>query len=152
MERHLQSQYGAENVTSSTLPSFSQPNVRLAGKELSLKMPSGETINIPFDSRGFPIFDRFSIYETRLQPDLWQIRDRVRHFKAATLDLKKSIDLGSIPSTSFNEAQLGSIMRGESKIPGFTWHHDQHKLQLVPEFIHNHPSMRHVGGYGMAGK
>lgn len=38
-----------------------------------------------------------------------------------------------------------------AKIPGFTWHHDLQKLQLIPEIVHNHPSMKHVGGFAMAG-
>ena len=150
-EQHLNNIHGTDNVASNTLPKQSMPNVKLAGKELELLLPNGRTVNIPFDQRGFPIFDHYSVYETKLSSDVWAVRDRSKHFKSATLDLKKSIENGSMPSTNFSETQLRAIMKGEQKIPDFTWHHDQNKIQLIPEFIHNHPSMRHVGGYGMRG-
>ena len=148
-EQHLNQTYGAENVTSSTLPQMSRQNVKLAGKEISLPMPNGETVVVPFDTRGYVILDKYSIYETRIADSTWAIKDRGEHFKEATKCLKQSIMNGEASKTTFNDIQLQAIMKEQGKIPGLTWHHDLNKLQLVPETIHNHPSLKHVGGFGM---
>ncbi len=151
-EAHLRSTLQpGETMTSSTLPNASKQNVRLAGKELKLDMPNGEKITVPFDQRGFPIFDKYSKFETKLTQEIWLQRDRTLHFKEATQHLKTALDSGSIRSNQFSMEQLQAIYKGNAKIPGFTWHHDLQKLQLIPAIVHNHPSMKHVGGFAMTG-
>lgn len=148
MEGLLNDTYGVENVSSSTLPRMNMPNVKMAGKEICLSFPNGE-IKVPFDSRGYVILDQFSIFETRLSDATWALKDRAKHFKEATSILKQSLLDGQVQRSHFNEFQIKAIMKLEEKIPGYTWHHDLRKLQLVPEEIHNHPALRHVGGFGM---
>jgi hypothetical protein len=51
----------------------------------------------------------------------------------------------------FNTQQIESILKFESKIPDYTWHHheDYGRMQLVPSEIHNHPKLSHVGGFSL---
>ncbi|MBM3611297.1 MAG: hypothetical protein FJX18_07275 [Alphaproteobacteria bacterium] len=74
------------------------------------------------------------------------------HFKAATTELESSIRAGAVSPNIFSETQLQAIMKGSPKIPGYTWYHDLGKIQLIPEVVHNHPLMRHVGGFSMGVK
>lgn len=114
MHSLLTSKYGTGNVSSSTLPRISQPNVKLANKELMLPMPTGENLRVPFDTRGFPIFEKYSIYETKLPSEIWRVRDRAMHFKAATAELESSIRLGAVSPNIFSEIQLQAIMKGNT--------------------------------------
>ena len=54
----------------------------------------------------------------------------------ATKDLAEAIRKGQVRSSSFNPKQLKAIEKGESKIPGYTWHHHQDtgRMQLVGTF------------------
>jgi hypothetical protein len=140
-------QSGAGNVASHTLPTQNMPNVKLAGKGLTIP---GTDIHIPFDLRGYPVFDKYIIYETKL-PNTSYICDRSAHMRQSTRDLRNSIQTGEINANIFTERQLQQIKSGSDKISGYTWHHHQDggRMQLIPEDIHD---LSHVGGYSLWGK
>ena len=117
------------------------PNLRLAGKDKSVEV-DGETITIPFDQRGFAVFDDYTIFETRLP----QLSGRQADFKASMDDLRAAISRGEV-DFSFSPEQMEAILkRGSRKVPGYTWHHHQDcgRMQLVSEALHE--AVRHAGG------
>lgn len=116
--------------------------MKLAGK----KHP---VTNVPFDNKGFPIFDKFSTYETRLDISDFRNASYKEQMKMASRDLANAINKGYVSKNKFTPSQLEAIYRGESKIPGFTWHHNQDtgKMQLIDSDIHKNTG--HIGGEGM---
>ncbi|WP_442903609.1 HNH endonuclease [Gilliamella sp. Pas-s25] len=50
----------------------------------------------------------------------------------------------------FTPEQLNAINAGKPKIPGYTWHHHQHRarMQLVPES--KHLQTGHIGGEALS--
>ncbi|WP_143531440.1 HNH endonuclease, partial [Rodentibacter trehalosifermentans] len=134
--------YGKGNVKSTTVPPDSVHNVKLAGK----KHP---VTGVPFDNKGFPIFDKFSAYETRLDISEFRNASYTKQMEMATEDLARAIDNGNISKNKFTPSQLEAIYRKDSKIPGFTWHHNQEtgKMQLVDYDIHKKTG--HIGWEGM---
>ncbi|MDR1432950.1 MAG: HNH endonuclease [Puniceicoccales bacterium] len=133
---------GAE-ITSTTLPKESHPNVKSAGT----RHPES---GIVFDNRGFPIFDKYVKYETRISGNLKNMTSE-GHMRAATRQLRGDIKAGIVDKNMFTEAQLKDIMSGKDTIKDYTWHHHQDvgRMQLVPENIHE--DVRHVGGFKMWG-
>ena len=67
----------------------------------------------------------------------------------ATEDLARVIKNGYVTKNKFTVEQLEAIYKGESKIPGVTWHHyqDTGRMQLVREDLHAETG--HVGGASM---
>ena len=67
----------------------------------------------------------------------------------ATKDLAEAIRKGQVRSSSFNPKQLKAIEKGESKIPGYTWHHHQDtgRMQLIREGLHHDTG--HIGWEAM---
>lgn len=126
-------------VTSSTVPDPKRPNV---GRRREPHRKTG----IPYDSRGFPIFDDVAMYDTRLARSLWLGQSRRAHMRAATRELRDAIRAGKVKASKFDAAQLRAIESGKAKIPGYTWHHHQHhgRMQLIPERYHKLSG--HVGG------
>lgn len=126
-------------VKSSTVPDPKRPNVGRRGH------PHRKT-GIPYDSRGFPIFDDVAMYDTRLARSLWHGQSRRAHMRAATRELRDAIRSGRIRASKFDAAQLKAIESGKAKIPGYAWHHHQHhgRMQLIPERYHQMSA--HVGG------
>lgn len=141
MEDLLRQRYGAA-VESSTLPASNAKNVRLAGS-------AHPESKIVFDNRGFPIFDDVAIWDTRISRNAAGVKDPLLHMEEATSSLRDGILRNPSRAEMFNGQQLEAIMNGESKIPGFTWHHHQDfsRMQLIPENIHN--ATGHVGGMFM---
>ena len=146
---------GAE-VTSSTLPKLTQPNVKFAGlcKERTIINPeTGETITqrIVFDKKGFPILDDVAKVDIRISGDLSSM-NREAHMRAATRQLRTDIAAGKIDPKVFTEIELAHIKAGKEKIGKFTWHHHQEtgRMQLVPTDIHQW--IKHVGGNELWGK
>ncbi|MEI8296322.1 MAG: HNH endonuclease, partial [Alphaproteobacteria bacterium] len=141
MERMLQDRYGADAVTAHTMPRANQPNVKLTGRGRDL----ADGVHIPFDNRGFPIFDKYVKAEMRLPDSMFKAESKTQ-MRHATRSLRDSIDRGEINTNIFNQEQLAVIRKGLDKIPGHTWHHHQEagRMQLVPEKIHN--ALAHVGG------
>jgi filamentous hemagglutinin len=99
--------------------------------------------NIPYDSRGLPIFDDVSEYTTTIDKTVTY----EKQLKQATLDLRDAINTGKVDSGQFTAAQLARIQAGSEKIPGFTWHHNAQgapsNMQFVPTKIHSEVS--HLG-------
>ena len=147
MDGLLKKKYGADTVSSSTLPKTSMPNVKLAGK--SLTMENGTRIT--FDQRGYPIFEQHTPFEIKISSSAAQSSSKT-HMRAATQDLNDSIARGQTNPSVFTSEQLTAIRSGQTKIPGFTWHHHQDtgRMQLIPTEIHR--AVRHVGGMEMWGK
>lgn len=137
----LEEQYPGK-VTSTTVPPESAPNVRLAGQRHPVT-------GIPFDERGFPIFDHVAAFDTKIPHDLASTNSRAAHFKEATVQLKEAIRSGQINKSVFDSNQLNAIENELEKIPGFTWHHHQDfgRMQLVPQDIHGPTT--HIGGFRM---
>lgn len=146
MDALLKEKYGANAVSSSTLPDLSKPNVKLAGKSLTLENGT----RITFDKRGSAIFDDHAIYQTRLPEAIFK-SDRGTHMRQATRNLRESIASGHVNSNSFTLEQLKQINSGSEKIRGLTWHHhiDSGRMQLISEELHSIP---HTGGYSLWGR
>lgn len=81
--------------------------------------------------------------------DIKSFRDAsyVAQMRMATKQLYR--DLGDKGlEKHFNKEQINAIRSGKSKIPGFTWHHqDTGRMQLVNEDVHNETG--HIGGTGI---
>ncbi|MBF0786247.1 hypothetical protein E4T80_12310 [Muribacter muris] len=138
----FETQYGKDLVTSKTVPPSNAKNVKLAGKKHSVS-------GVPFDTKGFPIFDDIAQYDTRLNISIFSNLSYKDQMKMATKDLENSIRNGSVNKANFTDNQLDAIFRGDSKIPGYTWHHHQDtgRMQLVP--TDKHIKTGHIGGEGM---
>ena len=137
----LEAEYPGQ-VTSSTVPPTSQPNVKLRGRR-------NEKSGAVHDTRGFPIFDDVATYDTRLPQKVWSLPDRTAPMRAATRELRDAIENGQVNASQFTPEQLDAIKRGNAKIPGYTWHHHQEpgRMQLIPHNLHKDSG--HIGGYGM---
>jgi filamentous hemagglutinin len=150
-EMSLKSKYGEDAVASHTIPSLSQPNVKMAGQHFERVVGHDphtmEPIvqRVTFDQRGFPIFDPYTKVEVRISGDLKGMRPDA-HMRAATRQLRADIESGKINRGLFSEAEYADIKSGLEKIGDFTWHHHQGtgRMQLVPEDIHEW--IRHIGG------
>lgn len=142
MESHLVNRYGAENVTSTTLPKTNEKNVKLAGQ----KHPVTEVV---YDHRGFPIMDSKCIFDTMIPANIANIEKAEKHMKAATLNLKNQIELGKISRSIFSDKQLKQIMKGKDQIDELTWHHhqDRGRMQLIDRKLHE--TTGHIGGMGL---
>ncbi|SUX21942.1 Protein of uncharacterised function (DUF1557) [Cardiobacterium valvarum] len=57
---YYENNFTAANVTSTTVPPVNMKNVRLAGKR------HPET-GVPFDLKGFPIFDKYAKFDTKIE-------------------------------------------------------------------------------------
>lgn len=141
--KHLKDTNSGHVVTSTTVPPPNMRNVKLAGK----RHPKTK---IPFDDRGFPVFDRKSRYDTILNFKELKVDDNyIGQMRAASKNLQQALDRGEISPNKFSAKQLSDIAAGKSKIHKLTWHHHQSqgRMQLVPEKIHKRTA--HVGGEGM---
>jgi hypothetical protein len=138
----LERRYGAEAVTSSTIPSADFRFIQLAGKRHPVT-------GVVFDTRGYPIFDDIARFDTRIPSDIfWKGRVDM-HKQAAMLQLREAVDSGQVSRHLFTSDQLRAIYQGKSDIPGYRWHHHQDlgRMQLVPEAIHS--KTLHLGGMGL---
>lgn len=138
----LEQRYGKQNVKSSTVPPSNGKNIKLANQ-------SHPKTGVPFDSKGFPNFEKDVKYDTRINTKEFRLKDSTGQMRMATKDLAEAIRKGQVRSSSFNPKQLKAIEKGESKIPGYTWHHHQDtgRMQLVPEWEHSKTG--HIGGEAM---
>lgn len=137
----LTRKYGG-NVKSTTVPPSNAKNVNLAGKRHPIT-------GVPFDNKGFPIFDKYVAYDTRLDISSFRNKSYIEQMSMATRDLANSIEKGYINKNNFTSEQLNAIYRGEKKIPGFTWHHHQDtgRMQLIDSDIHKKTG--HIGWRGL---
>ena len=101
------------------------------------------TANVPYDSRGLPVFDDVAQYTTKIDTSV----PYEKQFGKATKDLRDAINSGKVDATQFTPEQLAKIQAGSDKIPGLTWHHNAqsapNNMQLVPTPIHN--QVTHLG-------
>ncbi|WP_370464665.1 HNH endonuclease [Methylosinus sp. RM1] len=107
--------------------------------------------SIPFDARGFPIFDNVAVVDLT-------VPDRAAFFAVgpqeqmamATKTLRGMINSDPVYKArlGFSLFQLRDIEIGVHKIKGYAWHHHQQpgRMQLVPENLHK---VSHVGGSSM---
>lgn len=132
------------NVTSTTVPPFSAPNVRLAGQ-------AHPVTGVVFDQRGFPIFDKDVVFDTRLPATSFQGSSYQSQMRMATRDLRAAIERAPELGSAFSPSQLQAIQAGNVRIPGLTWHHHQDagRMQLVPTGVHR--DTHHIGGGSMLG-
>ncbi|MFQ3789866.1 HNH endonuclease [Halomonas sp. A29] len=143
--RHqLESENGAGNVTSTTVPPAGGKNVALAGQRHPVT-------GVVYDQRGYPVFDSYSAYDTRLAGDDFQAASYRAQMRMATRDLRTQIQSNSQLKLQFNDQQLQAIQSGSEKIPGYTWHHhqDRGRMQLIDEDVHRRTG--HLGGESMSG-
>ena len=138
----LEQRYGKQNVKSSTVPPSNGKNVKLANQ-------SHPKTGVPFDSKGFPNFEKHVKYDTKLDIQEFRSKSSTGQMRLATKDLAEAIRKGQVRKSSFNTEQLRAIEKGESKIPDYTWHHHQDtgRMQLVPEKSHHDTG--HIGWEAM---
>lgn len=138
----LERRYGKQNVKSSTVPPSNGKNVKLADQ----RHPK---TNVPFDSKGFPNFEKYVKYDTKLDIQEFRSKGSTGQMRLATKDLAEAIKRGEVRSSAFTTKQLKAIEKGKDKIPGYTWHHHQDtgRMQLVPE--EKHSPTGHIGGRAM---
>ena len=118
-------------------------NGKLAGK---LHPKTG----VPFDADGFPIFESAGNIELPSNMIRKSVSDRAQ-FKESSKRLWESIKDSPTEKRKFTAEQLKAIERGDSKIPGYTWHHHQDgkTMQLVDEV--DHALTGHSGGRQLTG-
>ena len=103
------------------------------------------------DDKGYAIFDNFSVYDTRLNISEFREASYIEQMRMATRDLVNAINKGYVNKNKFTPSQLNAIYKGESKIPNFTWHHqDTGRMQLVDYDLHKETS--HIGWESMENK
>lgn len=162
---HFRQKYGDNNFKSHSLPDKSGPNVVGSKDGLSFNLnlkPDPATglyengikeIRIPFDNRGFPIFDSIAKVDLKIPFNEYDRMTTLRgpHFKQATEILKELIRERKVSASLFTKEQLSAINSLKDKIPGYVWHHHQDlgRMQLVPKNIHD--LVRHQGGFSING-
>lgn len=142
--QQMQEMYGAGNVSSTTVPRLNDKNVKLKGQR------HPQEPNVVYDGHGFPIFDDFALFDTKLPGVAFSNAEYTEQMKMASKDLWKSIQRGEVATSQLTKEQLAAIKAGKSKIPDFTWHHHQElgRMQLVPTKIHGKSG--HIGGDKMS--
>ncbi len=138
METMLSETYGVENVISSTLLHQNERMVHMAGK-------THPVTGIPYDVKGFSIFDEVAIFDVKLTGDVALSVASDTHKILATKELRKVINANTLLKSKFSEKQLEDILKGRARINGYTWHHHQDigRMQLLPRSIHEKTG--HVG-------
>jgi hypothetical protein len=138
MQALLEHIHGEGAVEHHTLARLGDPNARLAGGRHPLT-------GVPFDLRGFPLFEKYVIFETRIGREFFK-GSRADHMREATRHLRAAIDRGEISRNFFTQEQLAQINASRPKIESFSWHHHQElgRMQLLPEKAHKKTG--HIGG------
>ncbi len=142
---YLDSEYGSDNVASTTVPPLNKPNMKLAGKEFTIDANR----KVVFDNKGFPIFDQYTKYETIFTDIAFKNASSASQMRMATQELWEQIQKNPQLKNKFNVEQLAAIETGKTKIPGYAWHHHQGggRMQLVEQEIHS--AVKHIGGVAM---
>ena len=135
----LEQRYPGMVDSATILPTYDR-NVGLAGN-------MHPVTGVPFDTRGYPILDKWTTFDARIPEAIWRTADRTAHMKEATRMLNEAINRGEVSAGSFTPEQLAAIRKGKAEIPGLTWHHHQDpgRMQLVDGEIHRETG--HIGGY-----
>ncbi len=142
MLRMLESHY--REVHPHTLLRAGERNAHLAGSR-------HPTTGVPFDARGFPIFDEHVVFETRVTESL-RSGISVSHMKEGTRHLRQLIRQGKFNSEKFTVAELEAVLQGKARIPNYTWHHHQEagRMQLMKRVPHRETG--HKGGMNTWGE
>lgn len=134
IRNYFENKYGANNVKSNTIPPLNAKNAKLAGQ----RHPES---GVPFDYRGLPIFEKNSIFNTRLDPaDLnrsqgFQKRKVVKEFQG-------SLEKGPGNYVLSHETR-NSISKGQWP-SGYTLHHEGGtKVQMIETAPHRNTG--HIG-------
>jgi RHS repeat-associated protein len=134
--------YGAENVTSTTVPRANDQNVKLAGGR-----HANGTVH---DIRGFPVLDDAVKFDVKISGDLARKVgvDRRAHQRAATRELRSLLEANPQLRGQFSAQELRQIKGGKEKIGDYTWHHHQDvgRMQLIKSSTHEGG---HIGGNAM---
>ncbi|MGY3804336.1 hemagglutinin repeat-containing protein [Pigmentibacter ruber] len=163
----MKDRHGKDNVSSTTVPPLNKPNVKMAGKSLTVEtgtakevwsdkenkfVMQNETVKIVFDKKGYPIFDDVMKVEVRIPAKEFRDLNYEKQMVASTLALKEMIENSQISKSTFTEQQLKDIFAGKPRFEGYTWHHHQDtgRMQLVPRDIHK--KVAHIGWEGMQGE
>jgi filamentous hemagglutinin len=162
----LENTNGKDNVASSTVPSNPRQRVNsdpangvnvienASGKAVQIRYIDPVTgavkdANIPYDSRGLPIFDDVAAYTTRIDPT----KSYTAQMSQATRDLRDAINSGKVDAGQFTQAQLNDIQAGKGTITDFRWHHNSqsapNNMQLIPKNVHE--AVSHVGQGALIG-
>jgi filamentous hemagglutinin family protein len=148
MQGLLEDIYGKDNVKAETIAASGYNSSRVSVKtEIPDETGGSRTVWVPFNERGFPVFDDWSKATVKIEPT----NSRANDLAAATRELRAFLGGGSrYNDYEFNGVQLRQITSGEGKISGFTWHHNEVTgiMQLVPEQLNQ---ISHRGGYTVWG-
>ena len=155
MRDDLEAEYPGELETSTVpyvRPKDAKKGAKRSDKGAKLAGQRHPTTGIPFDERGFPIFDDVARFDTRLPSTVSGVADSDLHMETATRQLREAIQRGQVSEARFSAEQLKVIMREKpppQRVPGYTWHHHQERgrMQLVPTDIHDETG--HTGGMKM---
>lgn len=139
---HLEQKYPGK-VTSTTVPPKNAPNVKLRGK-------AHPKTDVPFDLKGYPMFDEYIKYQTKIPASQFKKLSYEAQMRAATKDLAKQIKKYPQLKKEFTPEALKAIKSGKAKIPKYTWHHHQEsgKMQLVK--TKHHSKTGHIGSEAMS--
>jgi hypothetical protein len=113
MESMLQKRYGDSAVISTTMTDIGGKNVGLSG------MWHAKT-GIPFTEKGAPIFDSVAVCDLKIPREVAGVEIMKLHFKTATSELNRLIEVGVISKSHFSSEALVKIQKGSANIPGFT--------------------------------
>ncbi len=129
----------AAGLRASAEPATGPPNAQKTGT-IRNKRLAGSThpkTGVPFNNVGFPVFE--SAQDVKLPENLQgpTVSD-TSQFKYATGQLAKELQANPALRKNFTQEQLDAIAKGEAKIPGYTWHHNEDgiTLQLVASETH----------------
>lgn len=113
---------------------------------------------VPFNARGFPVFD--SQFSTKLPRSVWRTTTRSTHFKLANQKLRAVLlnPNSQISKTlsSVKKNELLQFLSSKGNLPqsppGYTWHHNQKTgvMELVDRKAHQ--TVSHDGGYKIWGR
>ncbi|TNH05210.1 hypothetical protein FHQ22_01905 [Pasteurellaceae bacterium Phil31] len=160
----FENQYGKNNVKSTTVVNNSRATVTdrilKTGEQISVVESEGnkavkiyskpdtlgnkkEIANIPYDSKGLPIFDDVAVFSTRIDNS----KSYSGQMRQASRDMWIVIKDDPIMKSKFTLQQLEDMQKGKSTITGYTWHHNvqssPNNMQLVPVNIHD--AVKHIG-------
>lgn len=155
MRDDLEAEYPGDLETATVpyvRPNDAKKGAKRSDKGAKLAGQRHPTTGIPFDERGFPIFDDVARFDTRLPSSASGVADSDLHMETATRQLREAIQRGQVSEARFSAEQLKVIMREKPpahRVPGYTWHHHQERgrMQLVPTDIHDETG--HTGGMKM---
>ncbi len=142
--KHYDEFYSDKIVTSTSVPPFHSPNTRLAGTRHPVT-------DIPFDDKGYPIFDSKSVVDIRfVDADFLKASPRTQ-MRLASPRLWDDIQSGRVSVPKLSKAEVEQLRSGRRALKDWVWHHHQElgKMHLTPRWEHQRTA--HIGGAAMGG-